>query len=367
MSQEGRQIARVWIAVGIMTLMWGMAAATTFASTLALTPAEIVDLGLKADANLKVAALTLDNAKIAYDRSVANNLLGGSPAELRAAEIDWLKAQAGYQGQVADAVISLFQEAIDLRRAELEAEVEGIRLDLARLELERAKERVRAQIANEDAVVEAELAMVGRELSYDEASIELENLRESLGNRIGVSEFTLGEMPVFVEFEAGLEQALVWARDVSADLRESQNSVENAELELERLKIQNAPALDIREAANNLEIAKIRLASVEQQLVDSVESAVRAIERTAVNYAIALRQSELAQRRYTMTQRQAEAGFVTQDAVANAEISILEAEASRLEALRNYATAVLNFQKLVGDDVTASVILRGGAEHEVAE
>ena len=107
MSQEGRQIARVWIAVGIMTLMWGMAAATTFASTLALTPAEIVDLGLKADANLKVAAFTLDNAKIAYDRSVANNLLGGSPAELRAAEIDWLKAQAGYQGQVADAVISL--------------------------------------------------------------------------------------------------------------------------------------------------------------------------------------------------------------------------------------------------------------------
>ena len=58
---------------------------------------------------------------------------------------------------------------------------------------------------------------------------------------------------------------------------------------------------------------------------------------------------------------------MTQDAVANAEISILEAEASRLEALRNYATAVLNFQKLVGDDVTASVILRGGAEHEVAE
>lgn len=364
MAYKRRQFVRAWILVGIMALVGGVAVSPVFAATLILTPIEIVDRGLEADSNLKIAALTLDNAKIAYDRSVANNLLGGSPAELRDAEIAWLKAQASYQGQVADAVISLFQEAIDLRRAEINAQIEEIRLDLARLELDRAKERFRAQIANEDAVVEAELAMVGRELSYDDASINLENLRAKLGARIGVGAFSLGEMPAFVPFSVEGDDALARAREASADLIENRNNVDNASLELERLRIQNAPALDVRQATNNLEMAKIRLASVERQLVESVESSVRAIERTSVNYSIALRQSELAQRRFEMTQRQADAGFVTQDAVANAEIAILEAEVSRLEALKNYATAVLNFEKLIGNDVTASVVLRGGADHE---
>lgn len=364
MSQTGRRFEKVWIIVGILAAVGVMVSAPALAATLTLTPAQIVERGLEADSNLKIAALTLDNAKIAYDRSVANNLLGGSPADMRTAEIEWLRAQANYRNQVADAVISLFQEAIELRRAELAAQIEGIRLSLARLEVERARERFRAQIANEDSVIEAELAMVGRELSHDDASITLENQRANLAARIGVSDFTLGEMPAFVAYTADAKEGLELLRQVSADLMESQNSVANAELNLQRLQIENAPPLDVRQATNNLEMAKIRLASVERQLAQSIESAVRAIERTSVNYSIALRQSELARRRYEMTRRQAEAGFVTQDAVANAEISILEAERSLLDALKNYATAVFNYEKLIGRDVAASVILRGGADHE---
>lgn len=363
MVQSGRPFAR-WVILLVLTMLGMLAAVPAWAAAVTLTPAQIVERGIEADSNLKIAALTLDNAKIAYDRAVANNLLGGSPAEMRAAEVEWLRAQANYRGQVADAVISLFQEAIDLRRAELDAQIEGIRLDLARLELDRARERFRAQIANEDAVVEAELAMVGRELAHDDASIALENQRANLAARIGVSDFVLGDMPSFVPYTPDVETALARVREASADLMESENNVANAELTLERLRIENAPPLDVRQANNNLEMAKIRLASVERQLAQSVESAARAIERTSVNYSIALRQTELAQRRYEMTRRQAEAGFITQDAVANAQISILEAERSLLDALKNYAVAVLNFEKLIGEDVAASVILRGGAEHE---
>jgi len=330
---------------------------------LALTPLEVIERGLETDSNLKIAALNLDNSRIAYERSVANNLLGGSASALRSAEIEWLKAQSNYRSQVADAVISLLQQSFDLRRAEIKAQVEEIRLSLARLEYERAQQRVKAQIANEDSLVEAELSMVGRELEYDEASISLENQKESLANRIGVAEFRLGEMPAFVKYTANVEEALAKAKEASADLRESQVGVENAELELERLRIENAPALDVRQATNNLEVAKIRLASVERQLKENVESAARTIARTAVNYEIAARQLELANRRLAIARRQAEAGFVAQDAVSNAEISVLEAESSRLEALKNYLVAVLNFEKLSGADVTQSVVLRGGLDH----
>lgn len=363
MSDRVRSLVAVCVVAGIV-LFIGVAVG---AQAPVLTPAEIVARGLEADSDLKIAELTLDNAKIAYDRSVASNLVGGSPAALRAAEIEWLKAQASYRNQVADAVISLFQEAIDLRRAEIEAEVEKIRLDLARLEYERAQERFRAQIANEDAVVEAELAMVGRELTYDEESIALENAKESLGNRIGLDDFSLGAMPDLVDYDPDVEQALRLIREASAELKESQYNVENAELELERLRIENAPALDIRQATNNLEMAKIRLAAVEEQLEKSVASAARAIARAKVNYEIASRQYELAQRRLEMTRRQAEAGFVTQDAVSNAEIALLEAESARLEALKNHGAAVLNFQKLIGEDVTKSVVLRGGANEEAEQ
>lgn len=358
-----RGFAAAYVVVWMVLLATGMAGA----QALVLTPAEIVARGLEADADLKVAALTLDNAKIAYDRSVATNLLGGSAAAMRAAEIEWLKAQAGYRDQVADAVISLFQEAIEVRRAEIKAEVERINLDLARLEYERAQERFRAQIANEDAVVEAELAMVGKELAFDEESIAFENLKESLGNRIGLAEFSLGTMPQLVAFTADRDQALERVREVSAELKESQYNVENAELELERLRIENAPALDVRQATNELEMAKIRLAAVEEQLEKSVASAIRAIARAEVNYEIAKRQHELASRRLEMTRRQAEAGFVTQDAVGNAEVALLEAESALLEALKNHASAVLNFQKLIGDDVTASVVLRGGVDEEAEQ
>lgn len=360
MSQARRLAAKSCVMFLALAIAWSGIAG---AQGVVLTPLEIIKLGLEADANLKIAALNLDNARIAYERSVANNRLGGSPAALRSAEIEWLRAQSDYQNQVADAVISLLQQAIDLRRAEIRAQVEEKRLAQARLEYERARERVRAQIANEDSVVEAELAMVGRELSFDDASIALENEKESLARRIGVAAFSLGEMPPFVPYTANAEEALAKAREASADLRQGQVNVENAELELERLRIENAPAMDLRQAANNLEIAKIRLASIETQLKESVESAARAVARTAVNYEIAARQLELARRRESITRRQAEAGFVAQDAVVNAEIAVLEAESARLEALKNYLTAVLNFEKLSGADVTQSVVLRGGSNH----
>lgn len=353
-----------WAGVASVLLLLGMWCAPGYAAEaqepVVLTPSEIVELGLEADANLKIAKLNLDNAEIAYQRNVANNLLVNSAQAAFNAEVEWKRAQANYQGQVADAVISLLQQAIDLRRAELRAQVEEIRISLARLEYERARERVRAGIANEDSLVEAELALVGRELEFDEVSISLESQRESLANRIGVRHFSLGAMPEFMPYSVDVEAALPKALESSADWLDSRAGVENARREVERLNLEGAPPLDIRQAENHVAIAEIRLASVERQLKESLESAARTINRTAVNYEIAVRQLELAQRRLAITQRQAEAGFVTQDTVSNARIQALEAESARLEALKNYLVAVLNFEKLIGADLRESVVLRGG-------
>src|SRR5690606_36131204 len=249
-----------WAGVASVLLLLGMWCAPGYAAEaqepVVLTPFEIVELGLEADANLKIAELNLDSAEIAYQRNVANNLLVNSaqaafnaevewkwaqanyqgqvagavlslpqraihrrPAEQRpqGEEIEWKRGQANYQGHVADAVISLLQQAIDLRRAELRAQVEEIRISLARLEYERTRERVRAGIANEDSLVEAELALVGRELEFDEVSISLENQRESLANRIGVRHFSLGAMPEFMPYSVDVEAALPKALESSAD------------------------------------------------------------------------------------------------------------------------------------------------------
>jgi len=331
------------------------------AEVAALTPAEVVQRAIENDVGLKTARLTLDNAEITYKRNVAANALGGSPDALRAAEIEWQRAQETFRTEVANLVIAVVQQIIGLEQSAMAVETAKIRLDQSQIAYERAQQKYDAQIASESELIDARLALAEATLSYESALFDDEEARAALAKRLGLSDVRVRGGFAFVPVAISVEDSLQRAFAIDVGLADAKNRELSARQNLDRLQLEHAPALDLRAAENDLQIAAIRVTTTEEQLRDTVEDAVRTVERAAKNYDIALQRTQIERERYESTQKQVAAGFLTDDSLLSAQINLLQRESSLLDALRSYLVAVMQHERLIGVDVATGAVFQGGS------
>lgn len=341
------------------TLMILLVGSGVWAQDATLDPMAAIKRALEFDESLMMARLTLENARVTYEKNVAANL-GGSPHTLRTAEIEWLKAMDTYNGQVADTVISVVQQIIGLKQSEMAVAVDEKRLGLSQLSYDRAVQRRQAQIASESELIEAELSLIESKLAYEGTLHDAARERLNFAKRLGLDDVTIVGGFEFVPVEVDLEETLELVMTDHLGLLDVEHRRFLAELELNRLRLEQAPPVDILVASNDLQLAVYRVESTEEQVTLEVENTIRAIERAEQNYQIALRRTEIERERFENTKKQVEAGFVTEESLVSAEINLLQRESALLESLKTYLVAVLNYEKLIGADLTAGVLVKGG-------
>lgn len=344
------------ILLGLMILV--VSGAVAAEEEVQLSLAQTVELALQEDVNHKIAQVNLDNAKVAYEKSMADNLLNESAYNTRLAEYNLMKAENTYLDSVADVVISAVSQFGDVAAAALDLKIREQELALSKRQLELTRQKVAAQNASELDLLQAESAWATSQFNYQKAKDVLEERRQDFWLLIGQEGVSPDGVLSFVPFDVNLAEVLEEVLSSSVTVKEAEENVALAKLELEEKTLEGAAELLLREAKNNLQLAELMLERTRQDIIRNLTTSYNSVNQAAQNYNLAVQNWELETKKFAITERQVQAGLKTQDDLTSAQIALLESEKAKFSALTSYLVSYLKFEKTARKDLRESAVLQ---------
>ncbi len=340
-------------ALGLLFASWPALAAESDAGAGALGVQEAAEQALAHDLASQIAQLNLENARITYEKNVALNLLSDSAYNRRSAESNLRTAQITFATRQADVAASAVTRYFTLLATELDVEITAAELEVALLTLESTRRKASMGTAGRLDLLDAEVEVGTAELAARRAEKSLLEEREAFAIMLGTTADALpvlDKKPVPPEVSIDLETALERATDHSAALVGAESKLALVTLDRERALAEGVAPLDQETADLAVEIAKLELEDARRNLRLSVVRAFDEVARTRSLLELEEIQFELALERHSLVRQQFDAGLKTQSELIQADATLAEAEKGRLTALRNYFSAVLTLQKLVGGE-----------------
>jgi outer membrane protein TolC len=313
---------------------------------------------LQESLEFKIAQLEWENAKLAYQKASADNLLTQSAYNQRLAELDLLKAEKAYKNSIANVVISAVQKFSDLHIAEMNLTISEEQLRLKQKARDLTEKKLKMQNASEYDLLQAEAALASSQMEQQAAVNSLEEKKQTFCLLINSENVMPDGHLNFVPFEADLTDILPRLLEASVAIKEAEDSLALSRLNWERLRLEETAELTMREAENAVRLAELRLEQARANLTQQVQAAFNKVKQAEQAYRARQISLQLEQRVYDITKGQVEAGLKTEDDLANAQISLWQAERSVYEALSSYIVAYLEWEDLIGRDVRESVILQ---------
>lgn len=345
----------------IVPAQWAQAAASD-ESQAALGVREAAQQALAHDVTSQIAQLSLETARITYEKNIAVNLLADSAYNRRSAEASLRSAQITFATRQADVVANAVKNYFGLLSEELNVEISAAELEVARLKLESTRRKAEMGTASRLDLLDAEVAVGTAELAARRAEKTLTQEREAFAVMLGTSPDALPSLnanptpPIFsIELETAIERAFAH----SATLVGAESKLDLATLDRERALAEGVAPLDQRTADLAVEIAQLELGEARRNVRLSVNRAYDEVSRTRNLLELEEVQFELAGERNALVRQQFEAGLKTQSESINAEVTLAKAKQGRLTALENYFNAVLALQKLVGGEPFGDVANEG--------
>jgi len=343
-----RRAAR-WLFPALIALFLAAQAA---AAQEPLTLARAVDLALQNDVSAKLAALAFEEAMLNYERSIADNLLGGSEQSRRQAENARRSAVLGYENAQYDLVSSTIERYVGVLRARINLEIAQKQLQIAQLDFVATERRVALGTATELDLMNASSDLTNAELELASAESSLLTATQDLAFSLGFDPDSLPELdpeiPV-LPFEYDLELAIAKAIERNSNVASARSALENAELELELARAEGAAPLDLRSLEISLERARIQL---DQQL-QSVERDVASRYENLIRTRESLKSSETSlmsqERRFAAIKEQHRAGLRSDRELLQAEVNLARERSTRLQSVSGYLRDVVTFQRLIGE------------------
>lgn len=340
-------------ALGFLALIFGApdvaAAGDADGETMALTLAEAVDLAFAYDLEHAIARLQWENARI--DSRIAQASGPVSPYDRLRQELQERRAENDYLSARRSLVANVVRDYLDLKQAQRQLEIARRQLDLAREELAIVREMVRIGERHAQEELREENRVAGLELSLATARRNQENRRRALLQRLGLPEdahVELVDEPVPVPWSWDLDETMAYAEEHAFAVWERQANLRIAGMDLEALRVQDPPPLQLEKAENEYRIAEMNAQQGRRAFENSVRNAfhalsdaARRLETAAVDYELAVAAHDTARRRY-------EAGLTTDLDWARAQLELLNAEQSHHDAIYSYVLARMELLSLIG-------------------
>lgn len=315
----------------------------------ALTLNEAVEQGLEETIDLKIARLSLENARLDYEKTRASNLLAESKQMELQGEYLLFQAQENFTQTQNLIIISVVQQFYQLYQGKHNLLIKEKELHLQ----ERLLKEVEAQFASGH---KGSLDLLQQQTSHDNAIIALEQARNDYRqlereflNKLaleGPVELTLpsplADWPI-TEEEA-LETAL--ANSKAMELQDLQ--LEMAQWELEKARVSSTPSLEIKKLENNVSLAHLRKSKEQEQLLQSVTRDFFLHAQGKRNINLARQSLEQAQRNYDIIISQKEVGLVTENERLQAAIALLQAEQGLMNTKSAYHISRYQLQHSMG-------------------
>lgn len=335
-----------------------LVAGSTMAAEPTLSVSQAIELGLRQNISLKIAELNNFSAQIAYEKVVAGN---PTPVALRAAQINWEKAQDAFQAAKSDVVISVLGSYVALQNAAIDLQIKQKQADLALRDWERTKILVEKGTAGILDELQAQLNYTSAANNLAKAVDSLEESRTAFANMLGIDELPpLSEdNPLLVpDIDISVAEALEIALERSLTIKDKEVALELARIQRTQDELLGLSRADDRLSENNLKLAELDLAKARADLTETVISSYNALVQLKKALAMAQDALEMEKRKYDIVRKQYDAGLKTPSEVESAEIALLSAEREVLNAHRAYVLSWLSFQRVLGNDIDLSGVVR---------
>ena len=321
-----------------------------------LTLEQALQSSLENNLKIKKALLDLDNAKIAYEKAKANNLQTESIIDMKKADLDWQKAQNNFEKVEQESQLEVISEYINLKNLKEELPLKEENVKLSQGNLKRVKEKVKTGIAGEIdklsacidlQMAEDELNKTQRDLEKTSKNLILDTGIKNIGQFFLTTDFSEPTVNQSLTLKDFIEKALKNRKEIKF----AQKDIEIAELEIEKLKMEDAPSLDIGKAVGELTLSRI---AFEQEKID-IEKEVREKFNQLKNLEDELKlqalKFERGKKDFENAQEQFKLGLITSDELSSEKISYQEIKLNCEKSKGDYFLAYQEFLVSLGEKI----------------
>ncbi|MBE3583509.1 MAG: TolC family protein [Limnochordaceae bacterium] len=371
-----RASTRVWVA-GVL-LVFGVgayvaavarpagAAQTTQASPLSLP--QVIDLALTNSLDMKIANVTLDNAKVTYEKAKANALASGTPYDQQSAESNWQAAQRSFRTSQGTVTINAANQYLSLITSQLNLKVAQAQRDAAEQAYKLAQARQAAKTAGPFDVLNAEASLRSAEANLAKLNDSYAEAVAALQQLLGVNNLQIPETYPVIKLPAlpKLEDAIATAQQNSETVASRRRSLDLAQLQHQQDLLEDLAPLDRQASENNLNLAQLNYDKALADIAASVTSAYHALVQSQNSLQLAQQNYEIEQQKYAITQQQAKAGIKTQSDLNTAQTTLWQRQADVQSATTSYLVNWLKFQQTIGMDQDLAGMLKGVVSNAAA-
>ncbi|HHV53839.1 MAG TPA: TolC family protein [Firmicutes bacterium] len=342
------------------------AAAATQASSLSLS--QVIDLALTNSLDMKLANITLDNARISYEKAKATALASGTPYDQQSAESNWQAAQRSFRASQASVVIDAVNQYLTLITSQLNIKVSQVQRDAAEQAWKIAQARQAANAAGPFDVLNAEASLRSAEANLARLKDSYAEGLAALQQLIGVDNLQIPDTYPVIQFPAlpKLEDAIATAQQNSETVASRRRSLELARLQYEQDLLEDLAPLDRQASENSLKLAELNYEQALADIAASVTSAYHGLIQAQNNLQLARQNYEIEQRKYAITQQQAKAGIKTQTELNTAQATLWQRQADVQSATTSYLVSWLKFLQTIGMDQDLAGTLKGVVSNAAA-
>ncbi len=337
------------VLVALLATLALPAAAEELSITGMLTTAEAANPALQS------AALTLENARVAYDRSIASS---DARLDQIKAELQWERSQLNFGQAAVRELLALAEAYVRLQQANENLSMLEERLRLAQLDLQQAAERVEIGAASPVTELQARVAALSAELNLAGARntrqfTTLPDLADATGIDMAVLDAaTLASQPPAVSDLGALDFYLeTTAARVEHDFAARQLEID--ELDLKLKSMQSTSPLDLQTATNTVASSRATVESTASDLQLATAGAYASAQQALGTVTLRELQLELQAENTRRTQEQFDAGLLTESQLASSQADLVGAEDALRAAQWSAYFAWIRLHDAAGTDVLA--------------
>jgi len=320
-----------------------------------LSLAKSIEIGLKNNLDLKQAGYNLNLAETEYEEAKANNLLKTSIISLKNAELSLKKAKDSFEEKKKQlTLVEIPNKYFEVLKAMRKVEIEQISVKQANENLQMVKNKFSLGDANELDVMQAEIGFSLSQLNLSQAKDSLITAKMNFNYTLGLPTDTPVELTDSFSFEPlqiSLEESIKKALQSRYEIRQAQDEVEIAKINLSLKQNEYTSEIERRKAEINLKIKQASLKDLNQKIPIEITTSFLNLKEKGKNVEISKNKEKEKEESYKIAQTQYKAGIITTTDLLNSQIDLTQAKIDALEALFNYNLTKNQFIKALGGEL----------------
>ena len=307
-------------------------------------------LTLDDNTSLKIAQKELENKRIQYEKSKAQNLLNQSNFSEVQAEYNLIAAQKSYVNTANNLLKQTLQQytEIILKQKNIETLDKQIKLNENLLSEVKAQYEVgeKSQLDILDQQIELNDLIQERE----QLKNEYEQLKTEFKVQLGIeraTEITVVELSEPEYLNLSEEEIYNRALENSWDMKMNKLNLELAEIDQRKKEVVSSSDMDKEIADNDVEMAKLQLEKQKQDIRNQARELNNQLGNIKSNINISKDRIRKANETYDILQEQYKSGLITQNDLHEGEISVLQSEYQLYNAYMSYYIQKLNVEKFM--------------------